>query len=120
MLLDCSIHVCHIGAKPTNINGMCCGTKVTTPFVRRAVLALPPYRSVDLLSIVETENLPRFKQWMKVTSTCTRQSQLCWCCQVILMLTTWYCYMRRLFSTARATRRLARLMKTWSRAWATL
>jgi glutathione S-transferase len=38
---------------------------VTTPFVRRAVLALPPYRSVDLLSIVDTENLPRLKQWMK-------------------------------------------------------
>ena len=45
---------------------MCCSRKVTTPFVRRAVLALAPYRSVDLLSITDAENLPRLQQWMKV------------------------------------------------------
>jgi hypothetical protein len=118
---DCIIHVCHIGVKSTGIKEMCCSDKVTTPFVRRAVLALPSYRSVDLLSITDTENLPRLKQWMKVTSTSTRST-----IAAVLAVSgnpgayALYRYVRRLFWTARATRRLAPPMKSWSRAWRSL
>jgi hypothetical protein len=43
-----------------------CFMKVTTPFLRRYILALPEYRSIDFLGIIDAENLPRLQQWIKV------------------------------------------------------
>jgi hypothetical protein len=40
---------------------------VTTPFLRRYILALPEYRSIDFLGLLEAENLSRLQQWTKVS-----------------------------------------------------
>ena len=42
---------------------------MTTPFVRRMLVALPALRDVDLVSILKQEKLDRLDRWFQVCSS---------------------------------------------------